>query len=481
MEKNKNEKTKKKELIKLPSALTILLLLALLCAVLTWIIPTGNYDTEVVDGTTTVVAGTYHLVERTPVGLFGALRGIVNGFANNINMIMTVFMVGGVVRLMTVNGTFDVAFGKLAANKRLNANVIVFICMLFMSFAGCAAVIANSTVAFMPIGVILAASLGYDAFTGLLIIFLGAYSGFNVGWINTATLLPAQTIAELPIFSGLSVRLVIWVINFLMCYIMTIRYMKKVKADPMKSLNYYEGMEVSEYMGMSSISDKGTVSDAPLKMTWRHTVSLIAFLASFVAILIGSVRFEWGNVEIAATFLGISYLIGIISGYGLEGTSQHFLEGCRQSLAPAFFIGIAGGISVILTEGNVLNTVVYWLSKPLTQMGPVMAANFMFVANMIINLFIGSGSGQAAVVMPLMTPLADLVGVTRQVAVQAFQFGDGFSNCLYPVGGTLMANLELAKVSWFRYVKWFAPLFVCQTVLAFGSLTILQMIGWTGL
>ncbi len=477
----KDTKVKEKELIKLPSALTILLLLSLFCAVLTWIIPTGNYDTEQVGSTTRVIAGTYHLVERTPVGLFGALCGIVNGFVNNIKMIMTVFMVGGVVRLMTVNGTFDVAFGKLAANKKLNANVIVFICMLFMSFAGCAAVIANSTVAFMPIGIVLAASLGYDAFTGLLIIFMGAYSGFNVGWINTATILPAQTIAELPIFSGLSVRLVIWVINFAACYILTIRYMKKIKADPTKSLNYHEGMAVSEYMGMSSIGGGKDGDQGEKKMTWQHTVSLVAFLASFVAILIGSVKFDWGNVHIAAIFLGLSYLIGIVSGYGIEGTSQHFLEGCRQSLAPAFLIGVAGGISVILTQGNVLNTVVYWLSKPLTQMGPVLAANFMFVANTIINLFIGSGSGQAAVVMPLMTPLADLVGVTRQVAVQAFQFGDGFSNCLYPVGGTLMANLELAKVSWFRYAKWFLPLFIFQTVLAFGSLTVLQGIGWTGL
>lgn len=147
----------------------------------------------------------------------------------------------------------------------------------------------------------------------------------------------------------------------------------------------------------------------------------------------------------------------------------------------AFIVGFANGISVILASGNILNTIVYWLSIPMSGMGSILGANFMFVANLFINLFIPSGSGQAAAVMPLMVPVADLAGITRQVAVQAFQFGDGFSNCLFPTAGTLMGSLAIAKTDWTKYAKWLMPLLGCQVILSFVSLTILQSIGWTGL
>lgn len=136
---------------------------------------------------------------------------------------------------------------------------------------------------------------------------------------------------------------------------------------------------------------------------------------------------------------------------------------------------------MILASGNILNTIVYWLSIPMSGMGSILGANFMFVANLIINLFIPSGSGQAVAVMPLMVPVADLAGITRQVAVQAFQFGDGFSNCLFPTAGTLMGSLAIAKTDWTKYAKWLMPLLGCQVILSFVSLTILQSIGWTGL
>lgn len=147
----------------------------------------------------------------------------------------------------------------------------------------------------------------------------------------------------------------------------------------------------------------------------------------------------------------------------------------------AFIVGFANGISVILASGNILNTIVYWLSIPMSGMGSILGANFMFVANLFINLFIPSGSGQAVAVMPLMVPVADLAGITRQVAVQAFQFGDGFSNCLFPTAGTLMGSLAIAKTDWTKYAKWLMPLLGCQVILSFVSLTVLQSIGWTGL
>ncbi len=168
---------------------------------------------------------------------------------------------------------------------------------------------------------------------------------------------------------------------------------------------------------------------------------------------------------------------------GVNGTTKVFFGGggCAKMVNAAFITGFANGISVLMANGRILNTIVYWLSIPMGTMGSVLGANFMFVANLFINLFIPSGSGQAAAVMPILVPVADLAGITRQVAVQDFQFGDGLTNSIFPTSGTLMAALAITKVDWIRYARWFLRVLGCQVILAFASLTILQMIGWTGL
>lgn len=464
--------------IKMPNTIALLFYMMIAAAILTWIIPAGEYDTEQVNGMNKVIVGTYHQVEATPVGPWGLLMSVAKGFYNSAKLMFTVFMVGGAIGLLEKCGAFTAAFSKLAENKKLNHNVLVFVFMLLMSIAGATAVIANSAVAFLPIGLVLAASLGYDFFTGFLIIYMGAYSGFNVGWANIATIGTAQKIAELPIFSGFGARFVIYVINFLLCYFFTIRYMSSIKKDPTKSLNYSSGMKKEEFMGITALGSTHTENTA---LTKKHIISLLGLLVAIIALLVGAIKLDWGYDHMTTIFLTLAIFVGIVNGYGPDGTVDAFIEGSKTSVGSAFLIGFATAISVILDQGNILNTIVNWLSIPLSSCGPVLGANFMFIANTIVNFFIGSGSGQAAVVMPLMTPLADLIGITRQVAVQAFQFGDGFSNCFYPMGGVLLACLSIAKVEYPRYIKWFLPLIGLQMVLSVASLTILQLIGWTGI
>ena len=349
--------------------------------------------------------------------------------------------------------------------------------MAFMSIGGAAGVFANPVVALIPIGIILATNLGYDSFTGFLLVYMGAYSGFNVGWANASTIGTAQPIAELPIFSGFSVRVVLNIINFAICYFFTIRYMKTIKADPKKSLNYEDGMSASDSMD----TGKDGAKTIEAHLTTKHLISLIGLVVAVAAILVGSVKYKWSYDQIAATFFTLAVVVGLLNGMGINGTTKVFIGGCSKMVNAAFIVGFANGISVILASGNILNTIVYWLSIPMSGMGSILGANFMFVANLVINLFIPSGSGQAVAVMPLMVPVADLAGITRQVAVQAFQFGDGFSNCLFPTAGTLMGSLAIAKTDWTKYAKWLMPLLGCQVILSFASLTILQSIGWTGL
>lgn len=467
---------KNKKKFEIPTTCALLFMLLVVCAILTWIIPAGAYETEKVGNLNRVIAGTYHVIESTPVGPWGALMAVTSGFYKAAKLMIMIMFCGGAVEILEKSGTISAAFGKIASYKNLNANVLVFILMAFMSIGGAAGVFANPVVALVPIGVILMKNLGYDAFSGFLLVYMGAYSGFNVGWANASTIGTAQPIAELPIFSGFGVRVLLNVINFALCYFFTVRYMKTIKANPQKSLNYEEGLSVHEYMGGSSGEDLSGI-----QMTWRHTVSLLGLVAAIAAICVGSIKFGWSYDQMSATFFLLAICAGLVNGMGVNGTTKVFIAGCSKMTNAAFIVGFANGVGVVLTNGQILNTIVYWFSIPMAHMGSVLGANFMFFANLLINFLVPSGSGQAAAVMPIMVPMADLAGITRQVAVQAFQFGDGFSNCIYPTAGTLMGALALAKTDWAKYAKWFLPLLGCQIVLSCASLTILQMIGWTGL
>lgn len=467
----------KKKKFQIPTTCALLFMLMIVCAILTWIIPAGAYDTEKVGNLNKVIPGTYHVIESTPVGPWAAIMAVTAGFYKAAKLMVMTMFVGGAVEILEKSGAIHAGFGKLASRKGLNVNVLTLLVMTFMSIGGAAGVFANPVVALIPIGIILATNLGYDAFTGFLFVYMGAYSGFNVGWANASTIGTAQPIAELPIFSGFSVRVVLNIINLALCYYFTVRYMKSIKANPMKSLNYEEGMSVSDYMGTGKSGEQKIESN----MTWQHIVSLIGLMIAVAAVLIGSVKFKWSYDQIAASFFLLAVFAGLVNGMGVNGTTKVFVAGCSKMVNAAFIIGFANGIGVILAQGQILNTIVYWMSIPMAKFGSVIGANFMFLANLFINLFIPSGSGQAAAVMPLMVPMADLAGITRQVAVQAFQFGDGFSNCLFPTAGTLMGSLAIAKVDWTRYAKWLLPLIGCQTLMAIIALTVLQTIGWTGL
>ena len=471
----------KKKGFKIPTTCALLFILMIVCSVLTWIVPAGAYDTVKMGNLNKVIPGTYHVIASNPQGAWDTIMAVVQGFYKAARLMFMIMFCGGAVEVLTESGTINAAFGKLASKKNLNVKVLTLFVMAFMSVGGAAGVFANPVVALIPIGIILARSLGYDSFTGFLFVYMGAYSGFNVGWANASTIGTAQPIAELPIFSGLGVRVILNIVNFIICYFFTLKYMKMVKADPTNSLNYEEGVDVKTIVGLESDPNAGKEEANSPEMHWKHTANLFALVLTIVAVLIGSIKFKWSYDQIAASFFTLSVFVGLLNNMGVNGTTKVFLNGCSKLVNAAFIVGFANGISVILGNGKILNTIVYWLSIPMGYMGPVMGANFMFIANLFINLFIPSGSGQAVAVMPLMVPVADLAGITRQVAVQAFQFGDGFSNCIFPTAGTLMGSLAITRTPWAKYAKWMLPLLGCQIVLSIVSLTILQLIGWTGL
>ena len=202
-------------------------------------------------------------------------------------------------------------------------------------------------------------------------------------------------------------------------------------------------MKPEEYMG----AQEGESFESAGKLNGKQKFCLAVMILAIVAIMTGAVVAKWGNQQIAAIMFLAVILQGAALGLGVNGTTKAFIEGCKPMLNAGFIIAFANAISVILKDGHILNTIVYYLSIPIGSFGPVIVAILMFCANLFINLFFPSGSGQASAVMPLMVPLADLTGITRQVAVQAFQFGDGLSNCIVPTAGTIMGSLGIAGIA----------------------------------
>jgi len=383
-------------------------------------------------------------------------------------MIFMVFFVGGAIKILEETGTIRVGMNHIIHKLKGKEIWAVAIIMFLMSIGGATGVFANPVVALIPLGIVLAKGLGYDNVVGFAMIYLGSYIGFNVGWGNVFTVGIAHTIAELPMFSGFGVRVFFHVVNYILVFGFVYLYIKKIKADPTNSLTY----SIEESTAQSNVFEEKEV------MTIRHMICTAIVVVAFGAIVYGSLRLKWGIDHYSVVFLMVAVFCGIIGGLGTNGTAIAFVKGCGSMAYAALVIGMARGISVVMTDGKIIDTVVYYLSLPIGMFGPVVGAVLMFFANIVINFFIPSGSGQAVTVMPIMVPLADLTGITRQVAVQAFQFGDGFTNCIIPTASVLMGCLGLSGIPYEKYVKWAAPLIAIQLVLAMIALVVLQLLHW---
>jgi uncharacterized ion transporter superfamily protein YfcC len=453
---------------KIPHVFALMFIITILMAVLTWIVPAGQYE-RVKEGTITkVVADSFRIVDPNPQGFWDVFNAVVKGWIQSASMIFMVFFVGGAIKILEETGTIRVGMNHIIHKLKGKEIWAVAIIMFLMSIGGATGVFANPVVALIPLGIVLAKGLGYDNVVGFAMIYLGSYIGFNVGWGNVFTVGIAHTIAELPMFSGFGVRVFFHVVNYILVFGFVYLYIKKIKADPTNSLTY----------SIEEPAAQNNIFEGKEAMTTRHMICTAIVVVAFGAIIYGSLRLKWGIDHYSVVFLMVAVFCGLLGGLGINGTSIAFVKGCSSMAYAALVIGMARGISVVMTDGKIIDTVVYYLSLPIAMFGPVVGAVFMFFANIVINFFIPSGSGQAVTVMPIMVPLADLTGITRQVAVQAFQFGDGFTNCIIPTASVLMGCLGLSGIPYEKYVKWAAPLIAIQLVLAAIALVVLQLLHW---
>ncbi len=470
-------KDKKKR--EFPDVYALLFIMCIVAMIATWIIPAGAFERIKEGNVNKVVAGSFQFVEANPQNPWDLLQAIYSAFVKSVNTIFMIFFCGSAIAILEESKSLSTAFTVLARKLRGKEAIAMAVIMFSLGLGNSAGVFGNLGIAIVPIGVFLAKAMGGDAFLGFLIIYFGLMSGMSIGFANPGILGLAQTIAELPIFSGTAPRAICCVANITFLFLVTVGYFKMIKKDPTKSLNFEPGMQPHEYMGIAS-SDSANSGD-DVKLSKRQAIVIAVFAIGVIACVTLTIRNSWSTQQIASWFLGLGIVTGLVSGFGMNKIARTFIKGCQPMVFASFMVGFATAVSTIMTNGQVMDTIVNALSMPLNQMGATMGAGFMVIINALINLLIPSGSGQAAVVMPLMVPLADLSGITRQVAVQAFQFGDGLSNLATPLNGPLMGCLALAGVSFPKYFKWAIKFILIEIAAAVVVTMALQAAGWTGL
>ncbi|MBR1937825.1 MAG: YfcC family protein [Spirochaetales bacterium] len=439
---------------KFPNALVIVFSIMIFAALLTWILPAGRY--EMVQGTKTLDPNSFHYIEKSPVSLWSFLTAVFRGMNKASSIIVFTFMCGGMFNVLIESKSVDAFINLLIRRLGNKVNIVIPVLVLIMSLLGATGVMANPVVSVIPIGIILSRKLKMDQIVAVAVTFLAAYSGYATSPICAMTVQVAQRIAEIPLLSGFGFRCIIYIVFLIPTEIYIMKYSLKVKNDNSKSI-----------MGKDIALMNEDVEDLEIPFTLSDALSLLSLVSTLGIYTYCSLKYKWGMGEMATMMMIMAFLVAIFKRMGTEGLVNGFLKGARQMAFSAMLIGLASGVSVILSDGNILHTIIHSMAVALSFMPRFLFGPIMYLFNLFFNFFVNSGSGQATVVMPIMAPLADVINMTRQAAVTAFQLGDGLSNVIFPTSGTLMASIAIAGVDFKKWLEFVLPLFALWAVMGF--------------
>ena len=439
-----------------PNTYVIIILMMIVAVLLTWIIPSGEFERvkDEVSKQSIIIPGTFKYIENNPISFFKIPVYIMKGLAKASDIVFLVIIVGGAFNIIIETGMFQSFAGRLT-KVFSNKEVLIIPAFSTIFALACTTMGVNTFIGFAPIAVIIARSIGYDAIVGVSMVALGGAIGFSTGTFNPFTTGVAQSLAGLPIFSGLGYRFVCLVVFLIVTNIYIIWYAKKVKANPEASVVY----EMEQENKKIEVSEK-----QHNKIEGKHYLVLLIVIACFVLLVYGSQNWKWKLQENAAMFIWMGVLSGFAYGFGPSKIAEEFTKGARKLVYGALMIGMANGISLILTDGKILDTTVQYLGGLLVALPSYLQAAGMFLMQLLINGLITSGSGQAAATMPIMLPVADIIGMTKQTAVLAFNFGDGLSNYILPTSSALMGFIAMVGISYSNWMKFMWRLFLIWIV-----------------
>jgi len=457
----------------MPNTFVLLFAILALIALATWFVPGGKYETHLVDGRQLVDPASFHYVESAPQGMVALLKAPIKGFVESAQIIGFVLFVGGAFAVLQRTEAIDTLIRSIArahAHSPLVRALVIPVFVTLFSLGGATFGMNEEVIPFILIFVPLALALGYDTVTGVSIPFLGSQVGFGAAFLNPFNVGIAQGIAGVPVFSGMGYRLVVWAACTFVTTAFLMWYAARVKRTPTLSPTYVLDQTKRQEMPDMSAHEHE-------RMTGRHAAVLGIFALTLGSMVVGVVQYGWFIDEIAALFLAMAIVVGLVGRLGTDNWVAAFMQGVKDLAPTALVIAIARATMVIARDAHIIDTMLHELMPLVQSSHPVFAAQKMYLIQSIINFFIHSGSGQAALTMPIMAPLADLVGVSRQTAILAFQLGE-LSTPMIPTSGITVGVLALARIPWLTWAKWMIPLQLIYLVLALLLLVPPCLMGW---
>ena len=431
---------------KVPNTYVIIACILVVCAMLTWFVPGGQY-VKGEDGSLS-----YEQVDSVPQ-TWQVLPAIYHGFVKQAGIIIFILVVGGAFWLLNATGAVTAGIGRFIARVGKRDKLVLAAITVLFSLAGAVFGMSEETIPFVGIVVPLVVSMGYDAFMGMLIVYVASNVGFSSAFLNPFTVGIAQGMADLPLFSGMGYRIFCWALLTVLLTVFVVVYAHKTRKAPTETV---------------------AVEDTPL--THRQGWILGVLLLTVIMLIVGVTCWDWYLPEITGLFLGMGIICGIIAGFNANRIADELLAGAKDILSAALVVGFASGIIVLLQDGKVVDSILHSMQEGLDGTGRAGSLTAMYGIQAIINFIIPSATAKAAITIPIMAPFSDMVGVSRQAMVLAFQFGDGFTNMLTPTSGVLIAALAMARIPYAKWVKWIWKMVVVLLVL--GLLLLLPTILW---
>ncbi len=459
---------------RIPNVFVIVFTLIILAALATWLLPAGRYQrAEKRVGETVrsvLVDGSYERVEGAPQTL-EVFTAPVRGFLKLAEIIAFILLVGGAFAMINDTGAITAGIHRLVRLLRGRELLVIPIVMVLFSFFGAAFGMCEEAMPFVLVFVPLSLALGYDSIVGVCLSFVAAGVGFAGAFINPFTLQIAQGLAGVEVLSGMGYRILVWCVVTAAAIAWVMVYARRIKRDPTASPMYELDRERRERWQAERAEEQ--------PFTWRHGAGLSILAGGIALMIVGVIAWAWYITEIAGLFLAMGLLAGIFGGLNPNALAASFVGGCRDMVSAALVVGFAGGIIVILEDGGVMDTILFHMATVLRGLPALVGAYLQYALQMLFNFFIPSGSTKAALTMPVMAPLADLSGITRQTVVLIYQLGDGFTNLIIPTSGVTVGTLAMAGIPFEKWFRWHLPMQALFVLLSLAFLVWPVLTAWS--
>ena len=467
LKKKENHEITAKEPI---NPLLILAVIILIAAIATYVVPAGSFDRVLneVTGYDMVDVDSFHLTKKNPVTPFNLFVSLTLGLQNAAYVIFFLMIIGGMIKVVESTGALHAGLSNVVIKMKGKELLLIPVCIFLFGLVSAMAACCEEYLAFMPLMYVVCVAAGFDSITAVALLFCASAVGYAGGMTQAFSVGVAQSIAGLPMFSGMGLRTAVFLVLATVTSIYLMLRARKLKKRPELNEMAATDHKYAEQLDLAAVQP----------ITGRQAAVLVIFAASFVAVAFCVIKLGFYIDEMSGIFLIAALLVAVVARIKPNDFVNLFVEGCKDLLFAGLIIGMCNAVTMILSDAGVMDTLIYYVGSLLTGLNAKVSACGMFVLQDLLNFLIPSGSGQAAITMPFMAPLSDILGVSRQTAVLAFQMGDAFTNVVTPTSGELMAALAICHVPYKKWLKFMVPLWIVWCVVAFIFLILAVSIGY---